>query len=569
MSVTEHPFDPSDLDAAPREGEDEGRTPPPRGERASSVAWWRPPADRQERWAFGLFAAFAIVGGVLILTVFGRGRWFIADEWDFLSDRSATNVHDLFRDHQGHWSTIPILIYRALYGVFGVRTYLPYQAVLVTSHLAIAFMLRAVIRRTGVGPWIASATAAVIVLYGPGSDEIVWAFQIGYTGAIAFGLAQLLLADHDGRIGRRDALAILASIAALLCSGVGPVMVAVVGITCLIRWGWRRAALQTVPAAVIFVTWYLIDHPSSGYVGRGPNLTDLTGWLRSGTLGTAAALFKYSALGLVPVVVVIGGAVLAARREGTGPALRRGAPALAMLVGFAVFQLSDFPSRWFLGAPAAAGGRYLYVLTLLCLPAIAFGADAFARRWPVAVPITVVALLAPLPWYVSQFDTNNQVAQPFQNDRVEIARAAHLPELDVVPSSVRIDPDPYILGPMTAGWLRRARDAGKLPDDTPPASAVTDDNLRLRLGLGQWDTPIPTSAQCRDSTDPVTLRPQVGDQIGFTSAVSIRQLKGGKPYGLPVVLDPRVGGRVMHIGLPNMEFTVQSSVRGEPYSLCT
>ncbi len=74
-------------------------------------------------------------------------------------------------------------------------------------------------RRAGVGPWLATAAAGSFVLFGPGSEDIVWAFQIGFTGALAFGLVQLCLCDHDGGIGRRDVLGVGAGLLALMCSG--------------------------------------------------------------------------------------------------------------------------------------------------------------------------------------------------------------------------------------------------------------------------------------------------------------------------------------------------------------
>ena len=47
----------------------------------------------------------------------------------------------------------------------------------------------------------------------PGSQDIVWAFQIGFTGSLVFGLTQLLLCDHDGGLDWRDGLGVLAGIA--------------------------------------------------------------------------------------------------------------------------------------------------------------------------------------------------------------------------------------------------------------------------------------------------------------------------------------------------------------------
>ena len=143
-------------------------------------------------------------------------HWFLRDEWSFLSGRSITSVHDLFRPHAlSHWSTVPVVVYRLLWFVFGARTYLPYQALVVVMHLAVAVLLRQLMRRAGVDPWVATIAAAPFILFGPGDQNIVWAFQIGFTGSIAFGLAQLLLSTHDGPIDRRDWLGLGAGLLAL------------------------------------------------------------------------------------------------------------------------------------------------------------------------------------------------------------------------------------------------------------------------------------------------------------------------------------------------------------------
>ncbi|MBI2706537.1 MAG: hypothetical protein HYX32_14785 [Actinobacteria bacterium] len=55
--------------------------------------------------------AYLGVAAVLLLFVWEPRQWFLVDEWDFLANRSATNLDDLFRDHNLHRSTLPILIY--------------------------------------------------------------------------------------------------------------------------------------------------------------------------------------------------------------------------------------------------------------------------------------------------------------------------------------------------------------------------------------------------------------------------------------------------------------------------
>ena len=118
----------------------------------------------------------------------GRAEWFYLDEWDFLARRKATNVASLFRPHNEHWATIPILIYRSFYWAFGLRAYLPYRLVVVAFYLAASALLYVVIRRAGVNPWIATAAASAFALFGVGWENAIKPFEMTFTGAFVFGL---------------------------------------------------------------------------------------------------------------------------------------------------------------------------------------------------------------------------------------------------------------------------------------------------------------------------------------------------------------------------------------------
>ena len=110
-----------------------------------------------------------------------------------------------------------------------------------------------VMRRAGVASLTATIVAAAFVLFGPGEENIVWAFQFTFVGALMFGLVHLILSDHDGPIDRRDQLGLLAGVASLMCSGVSLVLVGVVGLAVVVRCGWRPAVFHTVPLGALYV----------------------------------------------------------------------------------------------------------------------------------------------------------------------------------------------------------------------------------------------------------------------------------------------------------------------------
>ena len=215
-------IDPENAPSSPPE-EPTTSTPPPGNERSA-------------RWAAWAFGAYVIAGLPLLVLVIGKFWWFFRDDWFFITDRDLS-VNGLFDDHNGHWSTSPVLVFRALYATVGLNSYAPYKATVVVAHLVVAVCIRAIMRRYGVGPWLATALAGSFVLLGSGREDILWAFQIGFTFSVLFGLLYLVLVDHDGAFDRRDGLGVLFGFASLASHGPGLAVVTGVMVTVWLRRG--------------------------------------------------------------------------------------------------------------------------------------------------------------------------------------------------------------------------------------------------------------------------------------------------------------------------------------------
>ena len=318
----------------------------------------------------------------IVLLGVGSYHWFFRDDFFFLTGRKATSVNDLFRPHNGHWSTVPILAFRTLWAVFGMRTYVPYQAAVLALHLGACALLRTTMRRAGVGPWVATAVAAAFVLFGPGEQNIIWAFQIGFTGSLTFGLAQLVLADHDGPVDKRDVFGIVAGVLALLCSGVGIAMAIVAGVAILGRRGWKVAALHVGPLATAYVLWWSVEHPQLASPGFGrPTPGVVFRWVRSSQIGIFLALGHFQVVAALLAVAFVAGLVLAWSRLSWSEVRRRASIPIALLLGGLVFATFTSIDRWFQGAHAARSSRYMHIGVALALPALAVAIDALVRRW--------------------------------------------------------------------------------------------------------------------------------------------------------------------------------------------
>jgi hypothetical protein len=543
--------------------------------------------DDIERWTLELTSADAarwvfrayLVLAVPVLMIMGSKRWFLGDEWTFLSSKSATSLHDLFQPHNQHWSTIPLIYYRTLYTIFGLHHYWPYQLPVVLAHLTIAALLRHIMRRTGVGPWMATIAAGTYVLFGPGSDDILWAFQIGFTLSVVFGLGQMILADHEGPLDRRDWMGLGLGLLALLCSGQAPPVILATGIAVLWRRGWRQAAFHTVPLGIIYSIWYLTQHAALGTIRTaagqpvpGIDAGEFIHFMWAAALGLFAGLGHFPLVDWILAVALVVGVVLAwvDAPDGKARAHRMGMP-VGLMVGAAVGMAAAAPSRWFFGADAGRANRYVGVSVAMALPLFALAADALARRWRVLTPALFAVFLLPVPWSINQLPPKGLLgATYYKNLQNWVASVTHLPEFKQVPGWVEPNGHSLVGQPdLTVGWLRSAARQGKLPA-RQVMNPLTRTVAVVQLGLALRGGTSPPHLTCRTSTRPLPEDPKLGEVWHMGSDLQVT-LRGptGKPAGLAQIYLRGANEALLQATLPNQHLLVMPVFGAKSFRLCT
>ena len=341
----------------------------------------------------------ALVVALPVILVQGREQWFYADDWLFLEPAGALRPSDLVEPYWGHLCLLPRLLHSVLFSAVGINSYLPYQLSVVAAHLAVSALLWTVARRALVPTWIATAAAVFLLFFGPGRDNIVWAFQLSLTGALALGLGQLVLADHDGPVGRRDAVAASLGLLAVATANTGVVVIIGTVVAVLLRRGLRPALVQATPAGAVYGLWWLrvsrqeptlIDFTASG-LGQ---LAEY-GW---GLLRDLVAVAGPGPTGWVWLALVAFGAVVSVTGVRSQP---RWAASVGLLVsGMAFLVLVSYQRGGTLDAGFGidpAPGRYTYMLIAFTLPTAAIGCARLAGhvRWRVAAPVLLVATVLP------------------------------------------------------------------------------------------------------------------------------------------------------------------------------
>jgi hypothetical protein len=503
-----------------------------------------PRHDDQVRPAAFAFAVIELAGFIFYV-VAGRHLWFYRDEWDFLAAKGF-NAHDLIEPHGGHLSVVPLAVYRAMYSTFGLHSYVPYQVLTILLHLAAAALLWIIMRRAGVHPWLATVIGGAFVFFGTASQDIIWAFQVGFSGALVFGLVQLVLSDHDGPIDRRDWWGLAAGVVALLCAGVAVATVLTVGLATLVRRGWRPALFHTAPLGILYGAWWLHYTGTSQASVHDPSV--LWAWFRTGVAGAFGALGQVTLVGWAIAIMLVAGGVLAWRQYPADERRRRLPLPAAMLVGSAVFLLITGVNRAWVGTRFASSSRYMHVTVALLLPALAVAGDALVRRWRGFAVVVPLLFLIGIPGNIAATG-NNFLNERFFSNYAEMIKS--LPRMDLAPRVPRdFNPEP-INGPgLTVGWLIDAAHSGSIPPPNHPPTPKQEAEYRLRLSLEQQERGAASS-----SCEPVPRTPEsrnvapgqsfvvlglinvvlVGDGIGTSSnpvAFGASLLSGGGPHTL-------------------------------------
>jgi hypothetical protein len=256
----------------------------------------------------------------------------------------------------------------------GLRSYLPYTAILLALHATNVVLLFEVVRRRS-GDLVAIACAALLLVLGAGWENLLWAFQMTFVGSVACGLGMLLALD--GRPTRwRMPLATALLTGSLMFSGIGLFFGVAAGVMLVATPDRRKELAWLVPVAIAFGAWFL----AFGRSGAPPNQPSIAGNLPAlplytlwGMGSSAAGLIGEGGAWSIPMLAL--GAVAVGYgwwRGGLDPLT------LGVAAALVTFYLVTGASRAQLGYQQSGAGRYVYEGAVFWLILLA-GA---ARRLP-------------------------------------------------------------------------------------------------------------------------------------------------------------------------------------------
>jgi hypothetical protein len=329
-------------------------------------------------WIRIQLVALSATAFVLVLQLTSY-KTFYYDEWTFISMRRLWDLELLFEPQNQYLSTIPILVWKLLFSTVGLASYVPYEATLLATHLAAVALLFIYVRRRS-GDLPALAAAVTLLFLGAGGENIVFAFQICWVGAFAFGLLALILLDGDPPFPRRVPAISLALLASVMCHTIGLAFFAAIFLEVVADPGRRRWLVCLVAPIGAYIGWlFAFDNGSSrsvfGSVAQGVNGIDyvvrVTGFVLTGVGASAAGILSLPT-GAWPACLVAVATLLGWLAERQGRIERWQLGMIGGILGLfgvaAVGRAAEF------GPLYSNQSRYVYVGTVFLLPLAAHAA---------------------------------------------------------------------------------------------------------------------------------------------------------------------------------------------------
>src|SRR5215211_136380 len=211
----------------------------------------------------------------------GNTLWF--DEWQWALDRRGNDLATFLDPHNEHLSLVPIVIYRVLFATAGLGDYAPYRILVIAAHLLCVGLLFVYASRR-LGSLAALLPTVLILFLGPGSQNFIWPFQLGWLISLAGGLGGLLMLDRGDRGGDVGASVLLA--ASLASSGIGVVFALGAGVE-LSRGRWRRRGWIVAAPLAVYAVWWLA-YQNADFVRH--NVVVTPGFVADAAAGATSAL---------------------------------------------------------------------------------------------------------------------------------------------------------------------------------------------------------------------------------------------------------------------------------------
>lgn len=201
-----------------------------------------------------VFGAMVVASTVLMFHFRDR-LGFMLDDWAFVIYRNGGGIDDYLDPHNEHISVLPILIYKAFLAVFGMTSAIPLHIASVLVFL-VSVVILLIYLRPLVGEPLAVIGCGIILFLGTAWEDLLWAFQIGFSISMACGIGALIMLNRRDRFGDRMACLLLTVSMISTSLGIPFAIGALVDLALRRQDLVKRLYIVAIPLAV-YAAWWL------------------------------------------------------------------------------------------------------------------------------------------------------------------------------------------------------------------------------------------------------------------------------------------------------------------------
>ncbi len=315
-----------------------------------------------------IIIAIALITGGFLLYL-NRNLWFYGDDYSVIFDRyfqvqNGNLIDAVLKPHNEHPVVIPSLVYLGIESVFGLKHYWIFVLPVLIMHCVIVGSIGFLLSKILNSVYLVLAGTSAVAFLSAGAENLFWAFQFGFIGAIAFGFLHLTLVYNRNSVNWRDYVGSLLAIFAVLNPGTALTSLFLVGSYLILSKRWKATAIALSPAVLVLLTWRMLygseeNHPKPSL----SQLLDLHRYVWKGLTTTGDGLLHLNGTAVVILVAIVAFFVMRFKRT------PEHLVALACLSSWTFFYLVNGFGRIQYGIDQAGSSRYTYVgVALVVIP---------------------------------------------------------------------------------------------------------------------------------------------------------------------------------------------------------
>jgi len=194
----------------------------------------------------------------LYIFFIGRNQWFFYDDFDFVSNNriSGSFISALLMPHNEHTALVPFVLFRLIYMIFGLSSYMPYFAINIIVLTITFYVLYLFARSLKISSRIAFFGIVFLSFTPAYYENIFWAFQVGLSLSACFGFISLGLISASNRFNKYNKILVFGALMiSVFSSSLGLIFILMSIILILLNPSWKSYIASVVLPLTIWILW--------------------------------------------------------------------------------------------------------------------------------------------------------------------------------------------------------------------------------------------------------------------------------------------------------------------------